>query len=105
MRKVFSSHLPTWKSLATNIILAFLLPILAFIVFDASGFTSYILMKYPCPEVVHWNNPNFHLPYLNKFIYTIFHGGVAHIFACASLHFIYNAMKDAKCLLTHSHNH
>jgi hypothetical protein len=104
LKKIISSHLPTWKSLGYNIIMTPLLPIMAYFVFDHSGFTTWILTQFPCPPLSLWNSPNINIPVINKLIFTIFHGGVAHIFACASLHFIFNALNDLKCLLTHKHN-
>ena len=105
MGKIFSDHLPTWKSLLFNLIMTPLLPILAYFIFDASGITTWILTQFPCPELIDWNSENFNVPNINRFVFTIFHGGMAHIFACASLHFLYNAFNDARCLLTHKHPH
>ena len=98
-----NEHIPTWKTFALNIFLFLALPVGAYFLFDASGFTGWLLDTFPAPGIHHWNHPNARIPHLNKFIYVVCHSGIAHIFACASLHFLFNALGNLKCILTHHH--
>lgn len=81
-------HLPTWKSFGWNILLMVLTPTLAYILLDLTGITKGFLVIFPF-----------------EMFEMIFSEGAVHIFACAALHFLYNAMKDLSCLIKHDHDH
>ena len=90
------THIPTWKNFLANLCLGLFTPILAFIVFDMPGFTEFV-----CDT---WGQHGKTDPtQFNKMIDLIFHSGMTHIFACASLHFFYNALRNFWCILFHKH--
>jgi len=93
-------HLPTWKSFFINIMFFFGLPILTYFIFDASGFTQFILEFFPVEEEDLWSSS---ISQTSRFVNLVFGHGVTHIFACASLHFLFNAVNDLRCLLFHKH--
>ncbi|MCK5616238.1 hypothetical protein KAR91_80995 [Candidatus Pacearchaeota archaeon] len=91
-----NDHIPTWKNVIINILLGVFTPVLAFIVFDMPGGTEFILDKWGSHGKV---DPS----QFNRMINSIFHSGVTHIFACASLHFFYNSIIGIWCILFHKH--
>lgn len=91
-------HIPTWRTFRNNILLFVVTPVAAYFLFDATGITSWILNAFPAED---WDNSGY--PHISRMLHSIFHGGTTHLFACASLHFLYNAISDLRCILTHKH--
>lgn len=90
------THIPTLRSVFSNLLLGIFTPAIAFVVFDMSGFTEMIL------DI--WGEHGKTDPkQFNKMIDLIFHSGMTHIFACASLHFFYNSIKGVWCIIFHKH--
>ena len=97
-----NEHIPKWKDFFGKIILAFLLPVLAYFIFDASGFSGWLLHKFPSPPL-HFTDAFSKSPHINNMVYLIFHSGVTHIFACVSVDILYHAFGDLRCILFHKH--
>lgn len=105
------THLPTWRSFLFNLVLIFLVPFSLYLLFDATGLTFFIIDRtrdvghsFFHPTLFGEDRGYSMIDHVKIFLYLVFHSGAAHIAACASSHFIIQAVKDLHCLLFHKHH-